>query len=86
MSEGRADIVNCPLCGAQCPAEIIDEHVNLHFEEQSLREDKGQLVIEDDCFEQEEDDKGVLCHLCGEFVDIHDLDSHEEAHRSVLHS
>jgi hypothetical protein len=86
------DLVSCPVCSLFCPQSEIEGHVALHFEDDAsaaaapVRQQQRHqaLNIDEDDNDDDADEQNVYCSFgCGALLALHELDSHEEAHRSV---
>ncbi len=60
----------CPVCTARLPAAELEQHVSHHFSD-DIAADQSPYEAPD----------AVHCQECGTLVPLHELDSHEEAHR-----
>jgi hypothetical protein len=86
------DLVSCPVCSLFCPQSEIEGHVALHFEDEApaaaapVRQQQQHhplYIDQDDDDDSGADGQRVYCSFgCGALLALHELDSHEEAHRS----
>jgi hypothetical protein len=85
------DLVGCPVCSLFCPHSEIEGHVALHFADEApaaaapvQQQRHPALHIDEDDEDSYADEQRVYCSFgCGALLALHELDSHEEAHRSV---
>lgn len=84
----------CPICSTRVPLHELEGHVQLHFLDDEPINDPAALpastaaaadskgLTGSDEFLEEEVDGLVYCpYGCGARIALHELDSHEEAHR-----
>jgi hypothetical protein len=87
------DLVSCPVCSLFCPQSEIEGHVALHFADEApaaaaparqQQRHQALYIDEDDDENDDLDEQKVYCSFgCGALLALHELDSHEEAHRLV---
>lgn len=77
------DSVNCPVCGSFLPRSEIELHVQLHFaDDEPAGADRQETIVIDG---DDEEDSRIQCpYGCGVLLALHELDSHEEAHRYLI--
>lgn len=70
------ELVCCPVCSVFYPQADIEQHVQLHFQEETVSH--VEVILD----ETDDEEELVYCpHGCGALVRLVDLNSHEEAHR-----